>query len=334
MEPNYEQLYQMEQIKKNEKKVLKKSFALVALTLIIYLVFSAVISLPLVFINNILPSFILENETLYSAIYYSLYLIITFLTGLVPAFFLRKMDKKPMGLYPVVDNIEPQKALRYVCGGFMASFVANLAANVFVSVFGSFGAELTQPDFSLPENPVGMFLYFIIITLGAGIGEEILFRGALLGCLRKYGDVSAIIISAFLFGAIHGNLIQMPFAFVLGLYLGYVAVKTRNLVYPMLVHAVNNGVATIVNYLSEGSGEIGAMIVGVFYTLVTIGLGVLGLVLLIIKRDDGYKLRKEQGVFTAGKKFSIMILTPLMIVLLVIVVISMIPYIKLTGAIL
>jgi membrane protease YdiL (CAAX protease family) len=158
-----------------------------------------------------------------------------------------------------------------------------------------------------------------------------MFRGAIMGHLRKYGDLSAIIVSAFLFGVVHGNLIQMPFAFILGLYLGYVAVKTRNIVYPMLIHAVNNGVATIVNYIADSLGETGEIIVGLVYTAMVVGLGIIGLIILIKNRKMDYPLREEQGIFPAGKKFGIMLSTPLIWPVFAWILYETVHYVKFTG---
>ena len=45
--------------------------------------------------------------------------------------------------------------------------------------------------------------------------------------------------SAFLFGIFHGNLVQIPYAFLVGLVLGYVAVE-YNIVWAMVLHMINN----------------------------------------------------------------------------------------------
>ena len=71
MQQNYQEIYEMDLMRKNEKKVLKMAYLKTAVTRLIYVAFSVVISLPLVLVDRIWPSFALENETLYSAIYYT-----------------------------------------------------------------------------------------------------------------------------------------------------------------------------------------------------------------------------------------------------------------------
>ena len=82
----------------------------------------------------------------------------------------------------------------------------------------------------------GMFLYACIL---APVTEEILFRGVVLRKLIPYGKRFAILCSAVTFGLFHGNLVQAPFAFLVGLVLGYVAAE-YNICWAMLLHMVNN----------------------------------------------------------------------------------------------
>ncbi len=86
------------------------------------------------------------------------------------------------------------------------------------------------------SDTFSMFLYASIM---APIGEEILFRGYALRTLRPYGKRFAVLGSAFLFGIFHGNLLQTPYAFLVGLVLGYVTVE-YSLVWAIALHIFNN----------------------------------------------------------------------------------------------
>ena len=89
---------------------------------------------------------------------------------------------------------------------------------------------------SITADTVSMFLYICII---APIAEEILFRGLLLRMLMPYGKRLAILATAFLFGMFHGNPMQSPYAFVVGLVLGYVAAE-YSIRWAMALHFINN----------------------------------------------------------------------------------------------
>lgn len=81
-----------------------------------------------------------------------------------------------------------------------------------------------------------MFLYAAIL---APIGEELLFRGYVLRSLRPFGKRFAILGSALLFGLFHGNLLQAPYAMLIGLVLGWLTVE-YSVGWAVLLHLTNN----------------------------------------------------------------------------------------------
>jgi membrane protease YdiL (CAAX protease family) len=86
------------------------------------------------------------------------------------------------------------------------------------------------------SDTISMFLY---LSLGAPVVEEIIFRGLVMRGVEKYGKRLAIWVSAIAFGLFHGNIVQSPYAFVVGLVLGYVAME-YNILWAMVLHMVNN----------------------------------------------------------------------------------------------
>lgn len=65
--------------------------------------------------------------------------------------------------------------------------------------------------------------------------EELVFRGIVQKRMEKYmSGYMAVIISAAFFGVVHLNLVQFVFAFVLGLVLGLLALKTGH-IYPAII---------------------------------------------------------------------------------------------------
>lgn len=128
-------------------------------------------------------------------------------------------------------------------------------------------------------DTISMFLY---VSLGAPIAEEILFRGLLLRSLKQYGKGFAIFATAFLFGIFHGNLVQTPFAFLVGLILGYVAVE-YSIGWAMVLHMINNLVlgdtlSRLFSFLPLGLGD-------VLLVLLIWGCSIAGIVILCLKRE-------------------------------------------------
>ena len=86
------------------------------------------------------------------------------------------------------------------------------------------------------SDTFSMFLYASIL---APISEELIFRGYILQTLRPYGKKFAIVFSAFLFGIFHGNLLQTPYSFLMGLALGYVTLE-YHIGWSVALHVFNN----------------------------------------------------------------------------------------------
>lgn len=119
--------------------------------------------------------------------------------------------------------------------GQMVFMLGSSALELILNAFGytiSEGLESLQTD---PDN-FSMFLYAGIL---APITEEILFRGLVQRTMLPFGKKFAILVSSLSFALFHGNLIQTPYAFVVGLVLGYVAAE-HNIIWAMVLHMINN----------------------------------------------------------------------------------------------
>lgn len=100
------------------------------------------------------------------------------------------------------------------------------------------GFSLTEllESVSVDTTILPMFLYAVI---AAPVTEELLFRGLLLRSVEPFNKKLAIFASALLFGLYHGNPVQTPYAFLVGLILGYVALEF-NMVWAIVLHLLNN----------------------------------------------------------------------------------------------
>jgi membrane protease YdiL (CAAX protease family) len=87
------------------------------------------------------------------------------------------------------------------------------------------------------------------------LAEEFAMRGVVMQQLRRHGDRFAIITSAALFAVMHGNLIQAPFAFFLGLALGYFTVITGSIWTAISIHFLNNFFSVLVSAATDLYGE-------------------------------------------------------------------------------
>ncbi|HZH72195.1 MAG TPA: type II CAAX endopeptidase family protein [Mariniphaga sp.] len=91
------------------------------------------------------------------------------------------------------------------------------------------------------ESDFGWWGAFFRVVVVAPVIEELIFRGIILSGLRKnYPAISAVFISAVLFSLFHLNPWQMPATFILGLILGWIMIRTRNIILAIIGHSINN----------------------------------------------------------------------------------------------
>ena len=133
---------------------------------------------------------------------------------------------------------------------------------------------------TIQQNTLSMFLY---ASLGAPIAEELLFRGFIQRSLLPLGKKFAIFGSALLFGLFHGNLVQTPYAFLVGLVLGYVTAE-YSVWWAILLHMINNMFMAdlLPRVLSLLPGAAGDAVMG----LIILAFAIAGMVILIVKRRE------------------------------------------------
>ena len=99
----------------------------------------------------------------------------------------------------------------------------------------------TEPVFS----DVPLWVLAILSVVIAPIFEELIFRKVLMDRIGVYGERLAIIISALSFGAFHGNFQQFFFTVVAGFCLAVVYAKTKKIIYPIILHFLNNSYSVL-----------------------------------------------------------------------------------------
>ena len=104
------------------------------------------------------------------------------------------------------------------------------------------------------QDKLALSIFFFTASIAAPFFEEIMFRGFLLSSLTKYVPVwGAILISAFIFAVAHLSLSEVLPLMMLGIILGFVYTRSRNLLAPMLVHSIWNS-GTLIGLFILGSG--------------------------------------------------------------------------------
>ena len=189
----------------------------------------------------------------------------------------------------------------------MAGNLIGISLNSLISAL--IGKEVTNGVAELITDSPVWVIPLVAVIIGP-IVEELIFRKLIIDRLSVFGDLTAVITSAVLFGLFHGNLYQFFYAAGLGVVLGYVYTKTRNVIYPTVIHMLINFMGSVVTLpisdmlvefekMSEviaAGGEINAerylFISAIIfaYTALEYGLAISGIFILVrkLRADDLY----------------------------------------------
>jgi uncharacterized protein len=149
----------------------------------------------------------------------------------------------------------PELILPAISIGLLFSVAGEVYSNYFQSILQFFNLQVKLDQFSFPSNTPALIVYFFELSIFAPICEEFIFRGMILQNLRKYGDFFAVLVSSLMFGILHGNLSQAPFAFIVGIALGLVVIETGSIFVSMLLHCCINTVSLIFSGLAYYAGD-------------------------------------------------------------------------------
>ena len=142
-----------------------------------------------------------------------------------------------------------------------------------------------------------LILMFISTAIVPAFVEELLFRGVVLSSIRPYSESGAILISALLFGLMHQTPFQLLYATAIGVILGIIRVKTGSIWTGVLVHFCNNFLSVIQTYLLDCYDVYTG---NVIYTIITLSISVLGLILGSALYAKKQRNEKKKTVVTVG----------------------------------
>lgn len=215
----------------------------------------------------------------------------------------------------ILSKPKKNSLLPYLLLGFSFCIFSNVAVSYAGGLFESFGVDYSV-DFG--ENPTGLFgilLSIIAVSIVPALIEEFAFRGVVVGVLLPFGESFAVFSSALLFGIMHGNFEQMPFAILVGIVLGFVRIKTGSLWATIILHFLNNFISICIDYLNK---IVSAQVIDIFYA-VFISFALLLLIpsfILCEKRfkDSAFSLENGDGNKKEKEKYKFFFSSPIIIV--------------------
>ncbi len=212
-------------------------------------------------------------------------------------------------------------AMTFLGLGFCA--FANIAANTISEIFASFGVLVYSPSFADSKTAPEFLLTFLAVAIVPAIVEEFAFRGIILGSLRKFGDGFAILISSLVFGLIHQNFAQMPFAFLVGIVLAFATIKTGSVITSVIIHFLNNALSLIISTATSnmGQNEMSTVIFSMYFALCFI-LFFIGVALICKKGKEAWKPARTTHKLTSKQRFNCFFSQPVVIFCTVLTIIT------------
>ena len=189
------------------------------------------------------------------------------------------------------------------------------AGSLMGETFVSFLSSITGINFenSLSDTlNVPLWLSMLTTVVCAPLFEELIFRKIIMDRMLPHGELAAILVYSFLFGAFHGNFYQFFYATMLGLLLSFLYARTGNWWNGVFLHMLINffgGVVPVeisnwldydtfvtltqeqmIPYITE---HLGAYLSLMGLTVFRYGLSIAGLILFIIHFKKFALRRKE-----------------------------------------
>ena len=179
------------------------------------------------------------------------FLLTALMAFLVFWFFWWWAEKNDLNIWD--PKILSWKGMGIVLLGYAAMFCCDSLAQYLIEMRG---IDTTANQDAIVQLLAGVpfWLALLITALLPALAEEIIFRGYLYKKLFGGLSIVGLVLSSLIFGLMHGPTDWLS-CFIYsssGLILGYSYYKTGYLVYPMVIHLLNNGLTTLVYYFFKG----------------------------------------------------------------------------------
>lgn len=166
---------------------------------------------------------------------------------IVPTFFVLLFSKEK-----VKDALSIRKMKWSTVFGVIAFTMASSPLVTLVNLVSQLFVDNTVSANSEQFLSLHPLLLIFFVGILAPVCEEVVFRGAIFGGLKKEGNVfKAILASGLLFGLLHMNINQASYAFVIGILLGFLVEATGSIFSSILFHVLVNSTNAIMMIISD-----------------------------------------------------------------------------------
>ena len=171
---------------------------------------------------------------------------------------IKYLDNRGLTLKSVgIKNMSSMKNILWglIFGALL--FGANIIISYFMVLLFPDLATGEESLFILPQQnliPLWAILWTVVMFMIVGFSEELIFRGFLQRRMEmfykergsKHYKMIALVLTSFIFGVIHLDIVGLATRFVLGLFLGYLAQRSNySIIGPSIAHGINNSIVIL-----------------------------------------------------------------------------------------
>ncbi len=225
---------------------------------------------------------------------YTTLTLLSQLTMLFPMIWGMCMLKKTFPRVPLNDSlclhgfnpaILPFLIVLPLCCQSFVGIISLPLENLITKIFG----EYDPGDYNF-SNAYTTAVNIFMLVIAAPVIEEIIFRGVIFRMLERYGMLTAVLVSAFIFALAHMDITSFIAIFALGVMFALVKYFTGSLWTTIIMHMANN-LISVLELMSISSSVSG----GIFAGAVTLAWAIAFPFLFILcmrmirKRDDWWR---------------------------------------------
>ena len=189
---------------------------------------------------------------------------------------------------------------------YAGNMIGTLLNNIISGILGK-EIDNSVSDLIANSNP---FVLLLVVGIIGPVLEELVFRKFIIDRIRPYGEFLAVMFSALTFGMFHGNFYQLFYAFAIGFILAFIYVRTKNFIYPVILHIAFNTFSVIQQSFLTASNHFSSVKVlyyvftALYYMMIaaSLALVILGIIKLI-KSIKKFYFIKNYYQLSVGKAF-------------------------------
>jgi membrane protease YdiL (CAAX protease family) len=211
------------------------------------------------------------------------------------------------------------------------SVLASFSSLLFSNVMEWGGLVILREQADPPTQMPAFVLYLLSVTLVPAFLEELLFRGAILQSLRRFGDMIAVLVSTVLYALVQPSIDLAIFSFVMGLALGYFTLKSGSIVVAVTASFAIKGLSCLNAILAQYFSSAHLLRLEWIVALFLLVLSIIAFIRLVLTDPHAFELYHQDTYLTNRTKVKQFLTNLGLWMIVVLAFLYMIPYVQIIG---